>query len=156
MLPLTLALLLQVPAAQAPVSAPEAHWHPLANRDCIFCKIVAGVAPGKKVYEDEHVLAFWDIRPRAKVHLLVIPKQHVRSLQELEQLPEATRAALLSACVKVARDNGILDNGFRVIANSGRDANQSVFHLHFHVVGGEKLREDAITKDGVAKGSEGR
>lgn len=151
MLPLALALLLQVPAAPTP--APEPKWHPLANHDCIFCKIVAGVAPGRKVYEDEHVLAFWDIRPRAKVHLLVIPKQHVRSLQELEQLPEASRAALLSACVKVARDNGILDNGFRVIANSGKDANQSVFHLHFHVVGGEKLREDAITKDGLAKGS---
>ena len=151
MLPLALALLVQAPAATAP--APEPKWHPQANHDCIFCKIVAGVAPGKKVYEDEHVLAFWDIRPRAKVHLLVIPKQHVRSLQELEQLPEATRAALLSTCVKVARENGILDNGFRVIANSGKDAGQSVFHLHFHVVGGEKLREDAITKDGVTKGS---
>ncbi len=151
MLPILLALLAQAPAVQAP--PPAAKWHPLANRDCIFCKIVAGVAPSRRVYEDEHVLAFWDIRPRAKVHLLVIPKQHVNSLQELDQLPEASRAALLSACVKVARDNGILDNGFRVIANSGKDAGQSVFHLHFHVVGGEKLREDAITKDGTVKGS---
>ena len=114
---------------------------------CIFCKIVAGTAPSKKVYEDQYVLAFWDIRPRAKVHLLVIPKQHVVSLKELDELPVESRAALLSACVKVARDQGILDQGFRVIANSGQDANQSVFHLHFHVVGGEKLREDAITKD---------
>lgn len=115
--------------------------------NCIFCKIVAGKAPSRKVYEDQYVLAFWDISPRAKVHLLVIPKQHVVSLKQLDELPVETRAALLSACVKVAKDQGILDNGFRVIANAGKDANQSVFHLHFHVVGGEPLREDAITKD---------
>jgi histidine triad (HIT) family protein len=115
--------------------------------DCVFCQIVAGTAPSRKVYEDPYVLGFWDIRPRAKVHLLVIPKQHVASLKELDELPVETRAALLSACVKVARDQGILDQGFRIIANSGKDAGQSVFHLHFHVVGGEKLREDAITRD---------
>jgi histidine triad (HIT) family protein len=120
---------------------------PKAPADCIFCKIVAGTAPSRKVYEDPYVLAFWDVRPRAKVHLLVIPKQHVASLKELDELPVETRAALLSACVKVARDQGILDQGFRIIANSGKDAGQSVFHLHFHVVGGEKLREDAITRD---------
>jgi histidine triad (HIT) family protein len=81
------------------------------------------------------------------VHLLVIPKQHVASLKELDDLPVETRAALLSACVKVARDQGILEDGFRLISNSGTNASQSVFHLHFHVVGGERLREDAITKD---------
>ncbi|HEX4846399.1 MAG TPA: histidine triad nucleotide-binding protein [Geothrix sp.] len=129
--------------AQAPVPAPAAK-EPAA---CIFCMIVAGTAPSKKVYEDQHVLAFWDIRPRAKVHLLVIPKQHVASLKELDDLPVETRAALLSACVKVAKGQGILEDGFRLISNSGSNANQSVFHLHFHVVGGEKLREDAITKD---------
>jgi len=118
-----------------------------AASSCIFCKIVAGQAPSRKVYEDAYVLAFWDVRPRAKVHLLVIPKQHVASLKELDELPVETRAALLSACVKVARDQGILDKGFRVITNAGKDASQSVFHLHFHVVGGEQLREDAITKD---------
>ena len=138
LLPLLLASCRSAQVAPAP-AAPQA--------SCIFCKIVAGTAPSKKVYEDPYVLAFWDIRPRAKVHLLVIPKQHVESLKELDALPVETRAALLSACVKVARDQGILDEGFRVIANTGKDANQSVYHLHFHVVGGEKLREDAITKD---------
>ena len=126
---------------------PKAQALPANPADCIFCKIVAGTAPSKKVYEDRHVLAFWDIRPRAKVHLLVIPKQHVASLKELDDLSVEARAALLSACVKVAREQGILDEGFRVISNAGKDAGQSVFHLHFHVVGGEKLREDAITKD---------
>jgi histidine triad (HIT) family protein len=117
-----------------------------APADCIFCKIIAGNAPSRKVYEDQYVLAFWDIRPRAKVHLLVIPKQHVASLKELDELPVEARAALLSACVKVAKDQGILDKGFRVISNAGQDASQSVFHLHFHVVGGELLREDAISR----------
>jgi histidine triad (HIT) family protein len=129
--------------AQAPPATPAPQGIPA---DCIFCKIVAGTAPSRKVYEDPHVLAFWDIRPRAKVHLLVVPKQHVASLRELEELPVEARAALLSACVRVARDQGILDQGFRVITNAGKDAGQSVFHLHFHVVGGEKLREDAISK----------
>jgi histidine triad (HIT) family protein len=119
--------------------------------DCIFCKIVADLAPSRKVYEDAHVLAFWDIRPRAKVHLLVIPKQHVASLVELDTLSMETRAALLSACVRVARDQGLLNGGFRVITNAGKDASQSVFHLHFHVVGGEQLREDAITPDAPLK-----
>ena len=137
---LTLALGFQGLSAQAPGAKAK-------PATCIFCKIVAGQAPSQKVYEDPYVLAFWDIQPRAKVHLLVIPKQHVASLKELDDLPVEARAALLSACVKVAKDQGILDKGFRVITNAGKDANQSVFHLHFHVVGGEQLREDAITRD---------
>ena len=141
--PVAIAPAVFAPGAAAPawVSAhPEHHAH----ADCIFCQIVAGVSPSKKVYEDDRVLAFWDIAPRAKYHLLVIPKQHVRSLKELEELPSETRAALLTACVKVAREFGLEEGGFRVIVNSGRNASQSVFHLHFHVVGGEKLPEDAV------------
>jgi len=138
-------------ACQAPSPAPKPPVSAKTQADCVFCKILAGTEPSRKVYEDQYVLAFWDIRPRAKVHLLVIPKQHVASLKELEELPVESRAALLSACVKVAREQGILEDGFRVITNSGKDASQSVFHLHFHVVGGEKLREDAITKDPVQK-----
>ncbi|MBK8724880.1 MAG: histidine triad nucleotide-binding protein [Holophagaceae bacterium] len=111
---------------------------------CIFCKIIAGTSPSKKVYEDDRVLAFWDIAPRAKVHVLVIPKQHVESMRELELLPMESRAALLSACLKVAQDQGLTEAGFRIITNAGKDASQSVFHLHFHVVGGEKLPEDAV------------
>lgn len=116
----------------------------LPKPGCIFCKIVAGTAPSRKVFEDDRVLAFWDIKPRAKVHVLVIPKQHVESMRELESLPMESRAALLSACLKVARDQGLTEAGFRIITNAGEDAHQSVFHLHFHVVGGEKLPEDAV------------
>ncbi len=137
------ALAAQVPSASALAPAPAANAHP----DCVFCRIIAGTAPSRKVYENQYVLAFWDIRPRAKVHLLVIPKQHVASLKELDDLSVEARAALLSACVTVAKDQGILEDGFRLISNSGTNASQSVFHLHFHVVGGERLREDAITKD---------
>lgn len=145
---LPLLAILTLAACQVPAVAPaKVQPAPTVQANCVFCRIVAGTAPSRKVYEDKYVLAFWDIRPRAKVHLLVIPKQHVASLVELEDLPVETRAALLSACVKVAKEQGILDEGFRVITNSGKDASQSVFHLHFHVVGGEKLREDAITKD---------
>ena len=152
LLSLLLALPLLAQGAQAPALAnalAPASWvleHPefKANPNCIFCKIIANQAPSKKVFEDDRVLAFWDIKPRAKVHLLVIPKQHVSSLAELEQLPMETRSALLTACTKVAREAGIATSGFRIIVNSGKDASQSVFHLHFHVVGGEPLPADAV------------
>jgi len=139
------AFLLAIPVVFGGLAAcrpPAAAIVPKAG--CIFCKIVAGTSPSKKVYEDDRVLAFWDIAPRAKVHVLVIPKQHVESMRELEQLPMETRAALLSACLKVAQDQGLTEAGFRIITNAGKNANQSVFHLHFHVVGGEKLPEDAV------------
>jgi len=156
---LALGLGAQAPAAQAPAASaikaapawttlhPEYH----ADANCIFCKIVAGVAPSRKVYEDDRVVAFWDIAPRAPIHILVIPKQHIRSLDQLEQLPVETRAALLDACFKVAKEFGLTEHGFRVIANTGFDANQTVPHLHFHVVGGEKLLEDPITKPAAIK-----
>ncbi|HET8901175.1 MAG TPA: histidine triad nucleotide-binding protein [Holophagaceae bacterium] len=140
----------QAPAASTPAWVtlhPEYH----ADANCIFCKIVAGVAPSRKVYEDDRVVAFWDIAPRAPIHILVIPKQHIRSLDQLEQLPVETRAALLDACFKVAKEFGLTEHGFRVIANTGFDANQTVPHLHFHVVGGEKLLEDPITKPAAIK-----
>ena len=157
---LALGLGAQSPATQAPAvpvaPAPVPAWvtlHPEYHADaaCIFCKIVASVAPSRKVYEDDRVVAFWDIAPRAPIHILVIPKQHIRSLDELEQLPVETRAALLDACFKVAKEFGLVEHGFRVIANTGSDANQTVPHLHFHVVGGEKLLEDPITKPAIPK-----
>ena len=126
--------------ASPPAQAPS----PVAKEGCVFCQIVGGTSPARKVYEDDRVLAFWDIKPRAKYHLLVIPKQHVSSMKELSELPMETKAALLDACTQVAQICGFQERGFRVITNAGKDANQSVFHLHFHVVGGEKLPEDAV------------
>ena len=141
------------PLVSAPATQPAwvlAHPEYHAHANCIFCKIVAGVAPSRKVYEDDRVVAFWDIAPRAPIHILVVPKQHIRNLDELEQLPVETRAALLDACFKVAKKFNLTERGFRVIANNGSDANQTVPHLHFHVVGGERLLEDPITIPGKA------
>lgn len=107
--------------------------------DCIFCRIARGEIPSAKVYEDEHVLAFKDINPLAPVHVVVIPKQHVASLNELDALPADTQLALLRACREVARLTGIADSGYRIAANCGADASQSVQHLHIHVLGGGKL-----------------
>ncbi|WP_123039808.1 histidine triad nucleotide-binding protein [Cohnella candidum] len=107
--------------------------------DCIFCKIAEGTIPSRKVYEDDHVLAFHDIQPQAPVHLLVIPKKHVASLDDAspEDLELLGRAML--AAKQVARDAGLTDSGYRVVTNIGPDAGQVVFHLHLHVMGGEKL-----------------
>ena len=109
--------------------------------NCLFCKIVDGLIPSSKVYEDEKILAFRDINPQAPTHVLVIPKQHVASVAAIDELDDATIAACLRACKKVAELEGLTENGFRVISNCGDDACQSVKHLHFHVVGGKKMSE---------------
>lgn len=103
---------------------------------CVFCRIVAGELPAKRVHENEHALAFDDVRPAAPTHVLVVPKLHLATLAELDRADVA--AGLLLAVAEVARLRG-LDGGFRVIANNGRDGGQEVLHLHFHVVGGRRL-----------------
>jgi len=106
--------------------------------DCIFCKIVKGEIPSTKVYEDEFVIAFYDMYPQAPFHLLVVPKEHISSAAEIS----ATNSHLVAKCYEaisiIAKSEG-LDNGFRVITNSGSDGGQTVFHLHFHVLGGKTL-----------------
>lgn len=109
--------------------------------DCLFCKIINGDIPSAKVYEDEKVYAFRDIAPQAPVHVLVIPKKHVSSVAAIDELDDATVAACLRACRKVAELEGLTEGGFRVVSNCGDDACQSVKHLHFHVLGGKKLSE---------------
>lgn len=107
--------------------------------DCIFCKIISGEIPSAKVYEDECVLAFRDINPLAPKHVVIIPKRHVQNLNEMEQLTEKEQLAILRACKKVAELEGIAVSGYRIASNCGPDADQSVQHLHFHVLGGGKL-----------------
>lgn len=108
---------------------------------CLFCRIASGDIPASKVYEDENTLAFKDINPQAKVHLVVIPKRHVSGLNEADSLQDAELAACLKACRAAARAQGIDASGYRVVSNCGSDACQSVAHLHFHVLGGQKLGE---------------
>lgn len=107
--------------------------------ECIFCKIVKGEIPSKKVYEDDEVLAFHDIDPIAKIHILVIPKKHISSLLELKNEDKELLSHIFEKINEVAKIVGIDKSGFRVISNVGEDGGQSVKHLHFHILGGEKL-----------------
>lgn len=106
---------------------------------CIFCRIVEGSIPAKVVYQDEETVAFDDITPQAPVHTLVIPKRHVAAVQDLGEGDQALLGRLLLTCRKVATDKGLAESGYRIVANTGPDGGQSVFHLHFHVLGGRHL-----------------
>ena len=106
--------------------------------DCLFCKIIAGDIPASKVYEDEHVFAFRDINPQAPTHILVVPKEHIASVAALDEENAAAAARCLVAVAKIARAEG-LTGGYRVVSNCGDDAGQTVHHLHFHILGGERL-----------------
>ncbi len=108
---------------------------------CIFCRITAGEIPSHKVYEDERYLAFRDIAPQARVHVLVIPKAHIPDWTAAAAEEDATLAGLMRAAAAAADAEGIAASGYRIVSNSGRDACQSVPHLHMHVLGGEKLAE---------------
>ena len=106
--------------------------------DCLFCKIVAGVIPSTKVYEDETVLAFRDIAPMAPTHILVIPKTHIASVAEVTAENSGVVAHIFEVIAKIAKDEG-LEEGFRVVSNCGPHAGQTVPHLHFHILGGKQL-----------------
>lgn len=103
--------------------------------DCIFCRIAAGEIPSKKIYEDEHVLAFHDIRPIAPVHFLVIPKVHIPSMAELQPEHVEVMGRVMTTAARLAHETGCTD-GYRTIINTGRVGRQEVYHLHVHIVGG--------------------
>jgi histidine triad (HIT) family protein len=107
--------------------------------DCLFCKMVSGAIKPATVYEDEQVLAFKDINPQAPLHVLVIPKRHVRTLNELAPADAGLVGQLYLAAVKIARDAGVAEGGYRTVMNCNADAGQSVWHLHLHVLGGRAL-----------------
>ena len=107
----------------------------MAAPDCLFCKIVRGEIPSRKVYEDADMLAFHDIHPLAPVHFMIIPKQHIASLAECDESHQAILGKILAKAPRLAREQGSTD-GFRVIINTGRVGRQEVYHLHVHVIGG--------------------
>ena len=105
--------------------------------DCLFCKIVAGDIPYNKVYEDELCLAFYDIDPQAPTHFLVIPKAHIGSVSQVNGENSAVVAHIFEVIAKVTKELGV--DSYRVVSNIGQQAGQSVFHLHFHVLGGRDM-----------------
>lgn len=112
--------------------------------DCIFCKIINSEIPSNKVYEDDDVLAFKDINPQMPVHIIVIPKKHIKSIADLTIEDETLIGKIFTAINKITKDLNISEDGFRVISNCGENAGQTVQHLHFHILGGEKMSEKII------------
>ncbi len=106
--------------------------------DCLFCKIINGDIPSDKVFEDDKVFVFRDINPKAQVHLLMVPKEHIASLNELTPAHDALMAHMLRLLPQLAREQG-LESGFRTIINTGKGGGQEVFHLHIHLLGGDDL-----------------
>ena len=107
--------------------------------DCLFCRIAAGKIPSNKAYEDDQVLAFYDIAPQAPVHVLVVPKKHISGVNDLSAEDAALLGHVFLVIQKLVRELKIDESGYRVVVNSGRDGQQSVPHLHFHVLGGRLL-----------------
>lgn len=106
------------------------------SADCIFCKIVDGVIPSKKIYEDDDLIVFFDIKPMAKVHFLLVPKLHVETLKDCDASHQTLLGKMLLLAPKLAAEQGL--TGFKTLINTGRDGGQEVFHLHMHVFGGGK------------------
>lgn len=107
--------------------------------DCLFCGIVEGKIKGNIVYQDDSVVAFKDIKPKAPVHVLIIPRRHVEGVLDLKADDGAVIGHIFEVAARLAREQGIAGSGFRVVVNSGADAGQSVFHLHYHLLGGRRM-----------------
>ena len=107
--------------------------------DCLFCKIIAGEIPSKKVYDDEFVYAFYDISPQAPHHIVVVPKVHIPSANEVSAENSSYVAHIFEAIPKISKELGFAENGYRVVNNCGEDGLQTVKHLHFHLMGGRKF-----------------
>lgn len=110
--------------------------------DCIFDRIIAGEIPSKKAYEDEFVFAFHDIHPIAPVHVLIIPKKHIESVNDVEEADIETMGRLIFAAKKIAADLGIAEGGYKLLIRTGHNGGQEVPHIHMHLIGGARLREE--------------
>lgn len=108
--------------------------------DCLFCKIINRQIPGSIVYEDDRVLAFDDLNPQAPTHVLVVPKRHIASLNELSVEDDQILGELVRRGAAIAKERGISEGGYRTVFNTNRDAGQSVFHIHLHLLGGRSMK----------------
>ncbi len=111
----------------------------MAEQNCLFCRIAAGQIPAEIVYQDERSVAFRDINPQAPVHVLIIPRDHLESLDEAARRDEAMLGHLLRVAARIANDQGLSESGYRAVINTGQGAGQSVFHLHVHILGGRTM-----------------
>ena len=107
--------------------------------DCLFCKIIKGEIPGDIVYENNHVLAFNDINPIAPTHILIIPKEHISTLNDLEEEHTQIMGELFLAAKVIANDKGVSESGYRTVFNCNKDAQQTVFHIHLHLIAGRQM-----------------
>jgi histidine triad (HIT) family protein len=112
--------------------------------NCLFCRIIKGEIPSTKVYEDHDSLCFKDIKPEAPVHMIVIPKKHISSLNDLTVEDEEVIGHIFTVIRKITKELGISENGYRVVSNCKEDGGQTVPHVHFHVLGGKKLRVSVV------------
>lgn len=108
--------------------------------DCLFCKIIAGEIPSAKVYEDDLVYAFRDIEPQAPTHILIIPKQHISSVNELNDENCAVVGHIFKVAAEIAKSEGIAEDGYRIVTNIGENGGQTVNHMHYHMLGGRSLQ----------------
>ncbi len=106
------------------------------NENCLFCKIIAGEIPSDKVYEDDFCVAFNDISPQAPTHVLIVPREHLNSLDKAKKSDKETLGHLLLTAAEIAREKGFAENGYRTVINTNSDGGQTVFHLHVHLLGG--------------------
>jgi histidine triad (HIT) family protein len=111
----------------------------MPDQDCLFCRIISGEAPARRVYESDTVVAFHDINPQAPTHILVVPRKHIRMLAEVGEDDRAIMGDLLLSARLIAEQEGIAD-GFRLVINNGRESGQSVFHIHLHLLGGRRMK----------------
>jgi histidine triad (HIT) family protein len=109
------------------------------SMSCLFCKIVAGEIPATRVYEDADLIAFEDINPQAPLHVLVIPRRHVATLNELQAADDSLVGAMVRCAASIAKDRGVSEGGYRTVFNCNSGAGQTVFHIHLHVLGGRRF-----------------
>jgi histidine triad (HIT) family protein len=109
-------------------------------KDCVFCRIVAGEAPGERLYQDDQVTAFRDIHPVAPTHVLVVPNRHIASVNDLSAEDEPLVGHIFSVAHTIAEQEGVSETGYRLIVNTNAHAGQMVYHLHLHVIGGQRMR----------------
>ncbi len=107
--------------------------------NCLFCRIVAGEIPASKIYEDDRLIAFGDINPQAPLHALVVPREHIATLNDLEPRHDALVGEMTRRAAAIARDRGYAESGYRTVFNCNADAGQAVFHVHLHVLAGRKM-----------------